>query len=120
MEASSSPFPPLEAVRTLYPKHSRNALSHSSMFWSLSMQRTTPLESSGYADESMVSPQASLFSSVKAPENCSELLNQTLLCEFRTRARSWGQHREYRRSDPQPYCALHPEYSRSIGTRLDS
>src|SRR4029077_15118340 len=78
MEASSSPFPPLEAVRTVYPKHSRNALSHSSMFWSLSMQRTTPPGGCAYADNSMVSPQGSLFLIVMGTENCSEWLNHTL------------------------------------------
>src|ERR1700682_3200498 len=40
MEASCSPSPPLGAVRTVYPKLSRNAFSHSSTSRSSSMQRT--------------------------------------------------------------------------------
>src|ERR1700684_4353233 len=40
MEANSSPLPPLGAVRTVYPKLSRNAFSQSSKSWLSSMQRT--------------------------------------------------------------------------------
>src|SRR5579863_2363600 len=52
-EASSSPSPPLEAVRTVYPKLSRNALSQSSTSWFWSMQRTTPLGISESTDGGM-------------------------------------------------------------------
>src|ERR1700758_2781003 len=40
MEASSSPLSPLGAVRTVYPKLSRNAFSHSKTSSSSSMQRS--------------------------------------------------------------------------------
>src|SRR5580658_146203 len=43
MQASSSPLLPLGAVRTVYPKVSRNAFSHSSTSGSSSMQRRTGL-----------------------------------------------------------------------------
>src|ERR1019366_8643729 len=73
MEASSSPLLLPGAVRTVYPKVSRNAFSHSSTSWLSSMHRTTPLESSGEADRGMVHLQEPIFNTQaqETVQNCS-------------------------------------------------
>src|ERR1700676_5197088 len=72
MDATSSPLPPLSAVRTVYPKSSRNAFSHSSTSWLSSMQRSTPLDSSGRADRGMVHLQGTI-SQYRGTLKCSKL-----------------------------------------------
>src|SRR5208283_1062647 len=73
LEASFSPLLPLGAVRTVYPKVSRNALSHSSTSWLSLMHRTTPLESSGQADRDMVHLKQPIFNTQaqETVQNCS-------------------------------------------------
>src|ERR1017187_3250131 len=74
MEASSNPRPTLAAARTVYPKVSRNDLSHSSTASSLSMQRTTDPGIRGKPEKDMVHLKQPIVT-IRSSESCSKVLS---------------------------------------------